>query len=283
MSAAQSSQKQPTFAITVVIAALFAAFVTQISHELTHAIAMLIAGTGVNTFQLFGVLGNPVVDTNAQLVISGSAAVVNVVIGILAGVIATSGVLRGVGALRLFVVYLAAYQLMTGFGYFFIDALLYAPDAPFFPDWQRVIHELGGGWDIRLPLLLVGTGGLLIIFFWLPPMLLRFVSDPTDKATRGREMFTLAMLPYLIVNGVLMVLAFSHPLGVQGVVTVAMQYWMGYIPLFWAYFIGGMWTDVSSSYKDASQLSTRLPAWLITGATAIGLIAIATLPGIRFI
>ncbi|MFQ3647029.1 MAG: hypothetical protein SNJ54_09425 [Anaerolineae bacterium] len=95
------------------------------------------------------------------MVISGSAAIVNIVLGLIAVAVFHGLAQANRPYTRLLIMYLAAYNLMTGFGYFFVDALFYAPDAPFFPDWQYVIHILGGGWDVRLPLLIIGTVGLL--------------------------------------------------------------------------------------------------------------------------
>jgi uncharacterized membrane protein len=261
-------------ALIFVLVALTAALMSQIVHEMTHALAMWTVGNGVEVIQLFAVKGVPVVDEGAQLVVSGSAAIVNVVFGIVAVVVFHSGLVRDKVWARLLTMYIAAYMLMTGFGYFFVDALFYAPDAPFFPDWQYVIHTLGGGWEVRLPLLVVGTVGSLGVFFWLPNSALRFVSAPTEKDVRQREMLLLALVPYLAVNGILTVLGFSHPLGVQGVVTVIFQYWFGYIALFWAYFIGGMWTDVKANFADASVIpAPTLPLWLMGLAAMWGAIA----------
>jgi hypothetical protein len=273
----------PRMFIIPVLLALVAALITQIAHEATHAIAMLVVGNGVQVMQLFAVAGVPVVDETAQMVISGSAAVLNIIVGMLAGLAFYLPAARAAARVRLLLLYLAAYMLMTGFGYFMIDALFYAPDAPFFPDWQQVIHILGGGWEVRAPLLIIGVVGLLGLFFWLPNAALRFVSDPTDKAARGREMLALTLVPYIAVNVIFTLLSLLHPLGVQGVVLAVFQYWFGYIALFWAYFIGGMWTEVKQPYGDASALPAPvLPVWLIGLAVMWAVIAFVMLPGIRF-
>jgi hypothetical protein len=266
----------------VLIVAFVAALMTQTIHELTHALAMVIVGTGVDRLQLYAVLGNPVEDITAQRIIAGGAAIINIILG-LAAVFAFHQLRAGFYR-RLFILYLAAYMLMAGFGYLFVDSLFYAPDAPFHPDWQYVIHSLGGGWEVRIPILIIGVVGLLGVFFWLPNAALRFVSDPTDKQTRMGEMLRLTMMPYIVVNLIFTVLGFlTHPLGAQGLVFVIFPYWFGYIALFWAYFIGGMWTDVKARFADAMQLTTRkLPLWLVGLTATWGIIGFLMLLGLDF-
>lgn len=265
----------------VVLVALTAAAMTQIIHEATHALAMVLVGTGVDRMQLYAVLGNPVIDENASRLIAGSAAILNILIGLVA--VLAFYTLRDRFFVRLFSLYAASYMLMAGFGYLFIDSLFYNPEADFFPDWQYVIHSFGGGWEVRLPLLIVGTVGLLGVFFWLPNAALRFVTDPTDKAVRQREMFRLTMLPYLLVNLTFTVLGFTHPLGAAAIGLIIFPYWFGYVALFWAFFIGGLWTDVKAPYADAVQpLRAALPLWMIGQAALWGVIGFILLLGLDF-
>lgn len=91
----------------------------------------------------------------------------------------------------------------------------------------------------------------------------------------------MTLVPYVAVNVILTILGLSHPLGIQGVVTVIFQYWFGYIALFWAYFIGGLWTDVKQMPGDASAIpSPALPVWIIGTAAMWGVIAFMMLVGI---
>ncbi|MFQ3647028.1 MAG: hypothetical protein SNJ54_09430 [Anaerolineae bacterium] len=119
------------------------------------------------------------------------------------------------------------------------------------------------------------------MFFWLPNAALRFVTAPTQKPVRAAEILGLTLVPYVAVNVILTILGLSHPLGIQGVVTVIFQYWFGYIALFWAYFIGGLWTDVKQMPGDASAIpSPALPVWIIGTAAMWGVIAFMMLVGI---
>jgi hypothetical protein len=283
MSAATAPSQSRLPVLLILVAALAAALMSQIIHELTHAVAMWTVGNGVNTLQLFAVLPNPVADVNAQLIIAGSAAIVNIVLGGLALLffhLPNSG--RPV-TLRLLVMYTAAYMLLAGFGYLMIGALFYDRQAEFFPDWMFVVHALGGGWEVRLPILLIGVIGLFGVFFWLPSAALRFIEKPLEKAPRVRGMFALTMLPYLVINLLLTLLSLSHPLGTLGVVISVFAYWFGNIGFFWAYFIGGMWMDVKKPYVDATVLAApALPLWLIGLAGMWAVIAFLMLPGIRF-
>jgi hypothetical protein len=256
---------------------------SQVIHELTHAVAMWIVGNGVNTLHLFAVLPNPVADVNAQLIIAGSAAIVNIVLGGLALLFFHLPNARRPVTLRLLLMYTAAYMLLAGFGYLMIGPLFYNPQAEFFPDWMFVVHALGGGWEVRLPILLIGVIGLFGVFFWLPSAALRFIEKPLEKAPRLRGMFALTMLPYIAINLLLTLLSLSHPLGTLGVVISVFAYWFGNIGFFWAYFIGGMWMDVKKPYVDATVLAApALPLWLIGLAGMWAVIAFLMLPGIRF-
>jgi MFS family permease len=231
--------------------------------------------------QLYAVLGNPVTDPTAQLIIAGGAAIANIVVGLLAVLLYTA--FKRAYYARLFAMFLAAYMLMAGFGYLFIDSLFYNPTASFFTDWQYVIHALGGEWGVRIPVLIVGVVGLLAVFFWLPNAALRFVSDPTDKSTRQREMLRLTLIPYIVVNLTFTLLGVTHPLGAQAVGLVIFPYWFGYIALFWAYFIGGLWTDVKTPFADAPRLAARtLPAWMIGTAATAGAICVILVIGLDF-
>jgi hypothetical protein len=265
----------------ILLIALTAALMTQVIHEAAHAVAMVLVGSGVDRMQLYAVLGNPVIDPAAQRIIAGNAAIVNIVLGLVC-VLAWYQV-KSRFYPRLFLMYLAAYMLMAGFGYLFVDSLFYAPDAPYHPDWQFVIHSLGGGWEVRIPLFIIGVVGLLGVFFWLPSAALRFVSDPTDKHIRQREMLRLTLLPYIVINLIFTVLGVTHPLGAAGIIFVIFPYWFGYVALFWAFFIGGMWTDVKARYRDAAALTTTaLPVWMMGLAAMWIVIGFVMLVGVDF-
>ncbi len=279
----KTDQTTPIFPRTVFILliALTAALMTQVIHEATHALAMALVGSGVERMQLYAVLGNPVTDTNAGLIIAGSAALLNIIIGL--ECVLLYYLVRRAFFLRLLLMYLAAYMLMAGFGYLFVDSLFYAPDAPYHPDWQFVIHTLGGGWEVRIPIFVIGVVGLLGLFFWLPTAALRFVSDPTEKQTRQREMLRLTLLPYIVINLIFTLLGVTHPLGAQGIVFIIFPYWFGYIALFWAFFIGGLWTDVKAHYTDAARLTApALPMWMMGLAAMWVIIGFVMLVGVDF-
>jgi hypothetical protein len=92
-------------------------------------------------------------------------------------------------------------------------------------------------------------------------------------------MLRLTLIPYVAVNIAFTLLSFSHPLGLEGVVLSVFQYWFGYIALFWAFFIGGLWTEVKTPYRDGSTLPAGA-GWLIGLGAVWAVLALVLLPGL---
>ncbi len=265
------------------VIALVALLLTQIGHEGVHAISGVLLGEELRVFNLFAV---DFIDFNAipedvLLIVAGSAAAVNILVGIACVLLFRTSWAKTNPSLRLFIMYLGAYNLFTGFGYLFMDPLLYNPDAASYGDWRQIIHILGGGWEVRLPILLVGALGILFGFYWLANSVNQFGEGMTDPKQRVRLNLPLLIVPYVVINVLFTVLSFWHPLGADGVIITIFQYWLGYIGFFWAFFIASIWTEIKEPIRGSSMLPGRvLVAWAAVAIVGMGLSVAVLLPGI---
>lgn len=150
-------------------AALLGALATQVLHEACHGVTAMLVGAEWQAFNLFATLQNwpGAPRQTGDLLIEATPALLNILLGFL-GVFLFSQTARQQRAMSaLFWMYFAAYNLFMGFGYLFVAPLFYQPGSEQVGDWQKVIQLLGGSWAVRIPILLVGVGGVLWGFFWL--------------------------------------------------------------------------------------------------------------------
>lgn len=211
-------------------------------------------------------------------------ALVNILLGFVGVLLFGHSARQQRGLPALFCMYFAAYNLFMGFGYLFVDPLFYQPGSEQVGDWQKVIQIMGGSWAVRLPMLLIGMGGVLWGFFWLARAALRFASDAGDKAERRRVALPLLLVPYLVINVLFTVLAFWHPLGGQGLFIVAFQYWFGYAGFFWGFFLAAYWLDVHKPLSNpVALLDQPRPVWWIAAGLTLLLSVAVLLPTIWFV
>jgi hypothetical protein len=263
-------------------AASLAALLQQAQHETVHGVTAVLVGKRWEFLNLFAAgsswTGEP--HRAADAVVAGAAAVADIACGAACVILyyKNSFVVRPTW--RLFLVYAAGFSLLAGFGYLMVDALFYNADDPDVTDWQKVIQYLGGSWQVRLPILLAGAAGSLFPFFWLPNAALRFTGAPLSREIRVRIAAGLLLIPYLVVNTLLSCLAIWHPLGLNGLILVAVKTWAGYSAFFWAYLIAGYWARVAEPIRKASPLPPRpRRKWLLAAAAGVCLAAILLLPG----
>ncbi len=244
-------------AANALIAALLGALAAQVLHEAMHGLAAVAVGAQWQAFNLFAVLWAwPGEASQAgRLVIEAAPALVNIAVGLLAALFFKRTVAAGRAMFSLYLLYLAGYSAFMGFGYLFFDALFYQPGAEQLGDWCQVIDVLGGSWLVRIPLLVIGGAGLVWGFFWLARAALRFAPDASDKQQRVAVALPLLLIPYVAVNLLFTVLAIWHPLGVEGLVVAALQYWFGYVGFFWAFFLAAYWLDIDWMKSKPSRSS----------------------------
>lgn len=267
-----------TLTVQALTAALLGVLAVQIMHEACHGVAAVLIGAKWQAFNLFAVqwewLG--AANVTGALVIEASPALLNIVTGLIAALLFGQMWARRRPMLRLFLMYFAGYAVFMGFGYLFVDPLLYEPGGEHLGDWKKVVDMLGGSWGVRIPILVVGAVGVVWGFFWLARAAWRFMTDVTDRAERVRVALPLLLLPYLVLNVVFTILSLWHPLGSDGIFIVAFQYWFGYVGFFWAFFLSAYWLDVKAPVQDASPLPPAVGLrW-----TAIALAALIVAAGV---
>ena len=276
---------RPLVALNAFSAAFLAALTAQVLHEVAHGIAAVLVGADWQALHLFATLwawpGTP--NETSTLIVEGIPALLNILSGLLAVFLFEHAMKQKSAMPALLCMYFAGYSLFMGFGYLFVDPLFYQPGVEQVGDWRKVIDMLGGSWGVRIPILLVGVGGLLWGFFWLARAALRFAADATDKAERVRVSLPLLLVPYLTINLLFTILSFWHPLGGDGVFIVVFQYWFGYIGFFWGFFLAAYWLDVHKPLLNPVPLPVRpQPVWWIAAGVTFLLATAVLLPTIWF-
>jgi hypothetical protein len=260
-----NGSKAGTFANALALA-VAAATLTQVIHESTHALTALAFGSGDIFLQLFAVSHDGSgLSAGANALIAGSAALVNILLGAL-GVWWFRRERRALA--RLFTFYVAVFSLFSGFGYLMVDALLYNP-ANRLGDYQAVIHFFGGIWPVRGSFLLLGAGGVLWTFFFVPRAAVRFADDATDPASRHAMALPVLLAPYFVVCGLFLALSANHPVGELGFWVVFAHYVFGYFGVMWGYFWATFWTTPAQKPVDATPLPGGLNAAATVGGLAV--------------
>ncbi len=288
---AMSAEPSPTLArpgLTLIAIAFVALWCEQVSHELTHGFAALLAGKdwqGISFWASASAWPEGVTPSAAgDGIVAGSAAILNILAAFVSMVLFGGPWARARPLTRLFLFYFAAYSWFAGFGYLLFDPLFAGEGSA--GDWAKVTMLLGGSWlAVRLPLILIGSAGTISGYFYFGRAGLRLAAyGDSGIAERGRRLKVgrlLFLAPYVAVNTVFTLLALNHPLGITGLVIVAMKVWLGFIGLFWAYMIVFVWMELKDPPADltplpAGPLSPRLLALCVV----LLVVALLTGPGV---
>jgi hypothetical protein len=271
----------------VLAVALLAMLAEQILHEATHGVVAVLVGRRWEMWNLFAV-GSSWPDELAGSawgtgLTAGSAAAVNIFCGVVCVLAFTRPWLASRPMWRLFVFYFGSFSLFAGFGYLMVDPLFYKAGGTNIGDWKTIVQLLGGGWAARLPIAVAGMAGVLWGFFWVPRAALQFGEGELDRAGRARVALSLLVVPYLVVNTVMTLLALWHPLGISGLWLVVFKQWFGFFGFFWGFFMASHWLTV----KPTSAARTPLPSkislpWVAASMGALVLSSAVLLPSIRF-
>ena len=143
----------------------------------------------------------------------------------------------------------AIFSIALGFGYLMFDGIFYVPNGA--GDFHVILDLFGGNLILRLIIILIGSIGWVLTLFWTATSAWQFIDSELDKV---RINFKLLLLPYLISSTFITVLAFiTHPLGVQGGVIVAMQYFFGNSVLFTGFFMSSYWLEFNNNKGDSFE------------------------------
>ena len=180
----------------------------------------------------------------------------------------------------MFLFYLTAYNLFAGFGYLFTDPLFYQRGGENLGDWKKIVDMLGGGWNVRLPISLIGAAGVLWGFFWVARNAHAFL--PVNNPERFHSALWLLLSPYVTINIIFTVFAMFGPLPDEIVVIVAIQYWFGYFGIGWGAFMSGLWIQAPASL-ERSEVSKSIQWRWVTASIILVLISVfVLLPTIHF-
>jgi hypothetical protein len=263
--------------------AMVALLLSHVLHEITHLVVALATGAKVSRLNLFAVditlFGEPS-KVLADMAIEAGASIVNVIAGLTA--VTLFHLLNQYRPLlKQLLLQIAAYNLLMGFGYFLFDALFYTPDMP--GDWRSVITMLDGSIALRVALILIGTIGMLLTFFWLAKNVLVFAADREVQAERFAVAYPLLLLPYLVYGTLYCLLSLWHPLGFPtGIIITALQFFFGFSGMLWAFFLAVYWLKPSPNIRYYGELpATVSPAWVITAIFVLALKIFVLLPTIN--
>lgn len=231
--------KLTVFQITVSVAV--AVFLSQFVHELTHAGFGIIVGAhnvAVHFFAanaLEGISGDQVFE---RVLVEASAVVVNLLVGAFALFLFQRRIMRSMW-LSYTVFLTAVFSFALGFGYLMFDGIIYVPGMP--GDFRAVLDLFDGNIWLRITIILSGSVGWVWTLFFSAHGAWRFVTDDTERI---RTNFKTLMYPYILSSIIVSILAFmTHPLGVDGGIIVAMQYFFGNSVLFTGFFLSSYWLE----------------------------------------
>ena len=270
-------------ALNALFIALLAAAIEQVFHESVHGLTSLAVGGRWEVLNFWfaetgAAAGAPEWHT---FLLKGGAAIANVLVGLACMMLFRARVARDRPLLRLFLMYSAAYHAMAGFGYLAFDPMFANADS--LGDWAHITMMLGGGWEVRIPIILVGGAGTVWVFFWIGRAALRMVASGAMSERRGRTRSGLVTLivPYVMVNLVFTVLALFNALGTAATILSIIKVWFGFIGLFWGFFIVFMWSPYRGPFGDETSLPHRLAVpWIVASVALLAVCAAVLLPGL---
>ena len=210
-------------------------------HEATHLLTQMAAGAQP-VWLAFGSAEtiNPTVNIDTffwKIMYSGSAALMNIVIGIILLLILKKFKLNPLS--RALVLLTTMMHFSMGFGYFLRDGIAYNPGPNNLGDWAKVLENFDGNIALRIGMLVVGALGILFVFYIAYRQAFHFIKDNNDKKERNQVASALYLIPY-IVNAVVFTLvelnspvakiSLSHFLVICPIINI-----FGMIGFFWGY------------------------------------------------
>ena len=224
--------------LNCIATALLACFITVPGHELLHLLTHMIYGSKLLWYSAGAV--DAIVEDYSVLspfhrimVAGGSASILNAVFGLILLFIlfrVKMGPLT-----RVFLTQLMGAQMVQGVGYFLIGGLFGAGD------WGNVYAQLpeypGLVMFLRIFLSIIGSAGIVALFFILNHMSYYFIEDKDDKKERFYVSFRLHLVVLICGFTIGMICTAVSPALKSGELTILLGalYNMMWIPFFWAF------------------------------------------------
>lgn len=255
-------------------------------HEGVHMITQMLAGCTPHylSFGVMEAVGTPTVDMGStfwRLMFDGSAALFNVVVGIVLTVMLRMARLKPLS--RHFVLLLAIFHLCMGFGYFLRDGIAYSPNNGM-GDWSKVLDNFGGSPVLRVCMLVVGSAGYLFALYLAYYEAYHFIEHNEDKDERVRVTSALYLWPYLFNAVVFTLLTLFSPLGaLDSLIISGTLNLFGYFPLMIGYlYAGRLLKPMKKSIYYFSPCSEEKPVLWVAALVVLALDAFVLCPGIYF-
>ncbi|MBO4583875.1 MAG: hypothetical protein J5756_02280 [Clostridia bacterium] len=257
-------------------------------HEATHLLTQMIAGAKP-VFLSFGAADtvDPAIDPNSsffwKVMYEGSAALMNIVIGFVLLIILKKAKLGSLS--RPLVLMTTMMHLSMGFGYFLRDGIAYSPDPEHqMGDWSKVLGRFDGNIILRIGMLVVGSLGILLVFYIAYRQAFHFISDNEDKKERGRVASAIYLFPYILNAVVFTLVELRNPIGIENVLIISpIINIFGMIGFFWGYmFVAHMVKPRKDNVYYVSPCAERKIGLWIIAVAALALDAFVLCPGIYF-
>ena len=263
-------------------------------HEATHLLTQMLAGAKPELLA-FGCAGTVEGTATANLdsvfwkiMFSGSAALMNIVIGTVLLIVLKKAKLGPLSRPLVLMTTIMHYSM--GFGYFLRDFFLYDPDpAPNVEqgDWAKVLENFNGNIVLRIAMLIVGSLGILFVFYIAWRQAYHFISNNNDKKERNRVASALYLFPYLCSAVVFTLVELRGPVArastesfliISPIINI-----FGMIGFFWGYmFVAHMVKPRKDNVYYFSICDEKKPVLWIAAVAVILFDAFVLCPGIYF-
>ena len=247
--------------VNCVATAMLACFITVPGHELLHLLTHMVYGSKLLYYSA-GAVDAVVPDWTALsvfdriMVAGGSASILNAVFGIILVIILLKA--KNLKAMtRVFLTQLMGGQIVQGIGYFLIGGLFCAGD------WGSVFERIsdcpGLVTGLRIALSVLGSCGIVALFFILNHMSYYFIEDKENKKERLHVAFRLHLVVLIIGFTVGMICSGLSPAMKDGYLNWGICFLFNFmwIPFFWGFMFTGVMKVLP---PRESRFLYRLPA-----------------------
>lgn len=281
------NQKKDLSIVNCIATALLAYFFTVPVHELFHLLTHVIYGDKLRCYSAGAV--DAYVESYESMPMfhrimdaGGSASILNAIIGIVLLIILLKAPMGPL--LRLFFTQLMGAHLSAGVGYFMIGGFFCAGD------WGNVFAHMADApglvTALRITLSIIGSLGIVALFFILNHMSWYFIKDSTDKREKLSVAFKLHLLMLIIGYPVGIIVTILSPAAASGDLSLGLGflYNMMWIPFFWGFMFTGVMNVLPPKKSRFLYRLPEKPNWILLAAgIALILIDICIFgPGIKF-